>query len=147
MAGVKRPPRPPVQYVQTADGVRIAYYVIGSGPPIVHMPGWPYQHLHDEWTSSWASGIDALAAYRTVIRFDGRACGMSQRDVADISFEARMLDLEAIVERSVESPFDIMAVAHSVPLAIAYAAAHPDRVKRMILSSGSARAADMFTPQ
>ena len=82
---------PPVRYVTTVDGVSIAYWALGSGPPLVQLPSLPHSHIGVEWeTPEWRRGYEIAATATTVVRYDGRGTGLSQRDVTDFSLAALM---------------------------------------------------------
>lgn len=38
-------PDPRIQYATTSDGVSIAYFSMGEGPPMIITPPIPYSHL------------------------------------------------------------------------------------------------------
>ena len=40
--------QPSIRYLRTADGVSIAYYAMGEGPPLVVTPLHPFSHLQLE---------------------------------------------------------------------------------------------------
>jgi pimeloyl-ACP methyl ester carboxylesterase len=66
-----------------------AYAVHGSGPPLVRSATW-LTHLEFDWESPvWRHWLDGLAEGHTVIRYDERGCGLSDRDVEDVSLDAR----------------------------------------------------------
>ena len=125
---------PPIQYASTDDGVNIAYWTMGEGPPLIAMPSMPWSHLQLEWTipevSHW---YERLSRGRTLVRYDGRGFGLSSRDVDDLSLEAEVRDLKAVIGASGFERFDIYAGLHSGPPAIAYAVNHSDRVDHMVL--------------
>jgi pimeloyl-ACP methyl ester carboxylesterase len=77
--------------------------------------------------------LQALASGRRLIRFDRRGTGSSQRDVDDLSHEANIQDLGAVVDAAKLERFSIMASAASVPPALAYVATHQDRLEKLIL--------------
>jgi len=125
---------PPIQYGQTSDGVNIAYWTMGEGTPLIAMPSMPWSHLQLEWTiPELRDWYESLGRNRTLVRYDGRGFGLSTRQVDEMSLEAEVLDLEAVVEASGFDRFDLYAGLHSGPPAIAYAAAHPDRVDHVVL--------------
>ncbi len=129
-----------VRYCTTEDGVRIAYSMEGGGPPLVICPYF-YESfaLDGEAIPDWSVLIQGIGAGRQVFRYDMRGTGLSQRDAADISNEAFLLDLEAVVQTAGLDHFDLMAWLLTGPLAIEYAARHADNVNRMILYSAFAR--------
>jgi pimeloyl-ACP methyl ester carboxylesterase len=126
---------PPLRYTKTSDGVNIAFLDLGDGPPLVfasniygeayfYLRGWPYV----------SNIVDRLldAGWR-VILYDIRGMGASDSRVDDMGLQGRVRDLEAVVaalglERFALAGNDLAGVT-----AIAYAAAHPDQVSRMVL--------------
>ncbi len=70
---------------------------------------------------------------------------MSSRDVADYSLDAHLLNLDAVANRLDLQSFALVGQAHSSPIAIAYAARHPQRVSHLIIQSGHARASDYWS--
>jgi class 3 adenylate cyclase len=77
-----------------------------------------------------------------VVRYDARGTGMSDRHPLDFSMHARLLDLEAVIERLKLTRFAIFGSRHGVPAAIAYAAGHPERVSHLILPDAFFRGRD-----
>ncbi len=140
---------PRIQYVKTKDGVNIAYYTLGEGMPLVHMPAIPASHLQMEWQWSKArSWAERLADRRKLVRYDGRGTGLSDRDVTEYSLDAHMLDLEAVADGLDLERFALFAILDAGPVAIAYAARHPERVSHLILWCSYARTSDyMGTPE
>jgi class 3 adenylate cyclase len=125
---------PRIQYAKTADGVSIAFWTLGEGVPYVQMPSVPFSHIELEWqdagTRRW---YERLAEKRKLVRYDGRGSGLSDRDVADYSVDAQMLDLEAVVQRLGMERFVLASALTSAVIAIAYAARHPEAVSRLLL--------------
>ncbi len=145
---------PPIEqklgFATTVDGVRIAYATSGQGPPLVFVLGWA-SHLQDGLYSAVydTSGVTLGASeHHTLVRYDGRGFGMSDRDVTDFSLDARVRDLEAVVDALGLRRFPIFAVSAGGPTAIAYAARHPERVSALILAATNAgRDLKMTTPE
>ncbi len=140
---------PRIQYAQTKDGVSIAFWTMGDGMPLVHMPVLPFSHIQLEWQMPeirrWYQG---LARKRKHVRYDGRGSGLSDRDVGDYSLDALVLDLEALVDHLGLETFALFAPVLSGPVGIAYAVRHPERVSHLILINSFARASDVLgTPQ
>jgi pimeloyl-ACP methyl ester carboxylesterase/DNA-binding CsgD family transcriptional regulator len=125
-------PRQDVRFCRSADGVTIAYAVHGSGPPLVIDACW-LSHLQYDWESPvWRHYLTELGKIATVIRFDERGHGLSDRDVTDHSLELRLADLEAVVDHAGVERFSLLAMAQGGPVAIEYAARHPERVGQLI---------------
>src|SRR3990170_5467984 len=134
---------PRIQYAETADGVSIAFWTLGEGPPFVCMPNVPWSHLELEWQEPrlrrW---LERLTERRLVVRYDNRGSGLSDREVTDYSLDAHLRDLEAVVDRLGLETFAVMGPLHSGPAAIAYAARHPELLSHLILWCTYARGAD-----
>jgi class 3 adenylate cyclase len=140
---------PRIQYATTVDGVRIAYWAVGSGPPLVYMGGWPFEHVSLEWHQpDYRLLYDHLSEQRTLIRFDGRGTGLSDRDVPTLSIESRMLDLQAVVDGLNLERFALIGFTTSSPVAIAYTAYRPEAISELVLYDAHADATAIIdTPQ
>ena len=52
-------------------------------------------HLQIEWQiPAWRTWDERLAEKRKLIRYDSRGSGLSERDVAEYSLDAQILDLQ-----------------------------------------------------
>jgi pimeloyl-ACP methyl ester carboxylesterase len=125
-----------IRFCVTSDGVRLAYAVHGTGPPLVKASNW-LTHLEFDWDSRvWRHWLEQIGRSNTVIRYDQRGCGMSDRDVDDLSLERRVLDLATIVEAAgVERP-SLLGISGGAAVALAYAARFPERVHRVVSYGG-----------
>ncbi len=136
---------PRIQYAQTADGASIAFSTLGDGEPLVYLPPLLFSHLQLEWQNpDWRRWLERLARKRKVVRYDGRGSGLSERNVSRFSLDGLMLDLEAVAQRLGLESFTLYAPIYSGPVAIAYAARHPEQVSHLILFGSSARGSDFF---
>jgi DNA-binding winged helix-turn-helix (wHTH) protein/pimeloyl-ACP methyl ester carboxylesterase len=132
-------PRQTVQFCTAPDGVRIAYAAVGEGPPLVKTGHW-LTHLEYDWTSPiWRPHLQALAASYRVVRYDARGNGLSDWDVADFSLDARVSDLETVVEAAKLDRFPLLGVSQGCAISIMYAVRHPERVSHLVLYGGFAR--------
>lgn len=134
------PPR--VQFATTADGVRIAYTVTGHGLPIFWLPHFLASHVQLEWEFPQRFVYTRLAEHLMVVRFDCRGLGLSDREVEDISLEARMRDLDAVASRLGADRFALAGIEGGGNLAVAYALAHPGRVSHLVLINWTPRFRD-----
>jgi DNA-binding CsgD family transcriptional regulator/pimeloyl-ACP methyl ester carboxylesterase len=131
---------PHISYARSADGVSLAFTVAGDGPALVFVPWVPFSNLRMEWQNPLLHRVfDQLSRRLTVIHYDGRGTGHSQRDVADLSLDAMVSDLEAVVDRAGAAEVSLLGQYNSCPHALAYAARHPGRVQRIVLFGGSGR--------
>lgn len=133
-----------MQYARTRDGVKIAYGVAGSGPVVLRVPSAPFSNSQAEWAQD-TGFYHGLTDRFTIVTFDPRGCGLSDRNVKDLSMEARTLDLEAVLEKAGVGQFALHSIGWSGPLCLKYAAAHPERVTHLILDDAHARTKDFMT--
>ena len=129
-----------VAFTETRDGVRIAYATSGQGPPVVLVVGWG-SHLTEGLGSplyDQGGGIAWHSRDHLVVRYDGRGFGLSERDIDDFSLDARVRDVEAVVEALGLERFSMVAISAGGPTAIAYAHRHPDRVSHLVLAATGA---------
>ena len=134
---------PRIQYAKTKDGVSIAYATMGEGRPLVIVTAWPFCHLEAEW---WIPTLrlwhERMAEGMRLVRYDARGSGLSQREVDDLSPEARLLDLEAVADHLALDTLDLYGYSNGGQIAVAYAVRHPDRVAHLVLSDSYARSSD-----
>jgi len=137
---------PRISYARSADGVSLAFTVAGDGPAVIFVPWVPFSNLRMEWQNPLLNRVFGQLAQRlSLVHYDGRGTGHSQRDVTDLSLEAMVSDLEAVIDRAGLAEVSLLGQYNSCPHAIAYAARHPERVKRMVLFAGSARGWDAMS--
>jgi len=135
---------PRIQFAKTSDGVNIAFWTMGEGDVLIYMSQ-PLQTsmqtaLQVPETRVWH---ECLARGRKLVRYDFRGSGLSQRDISDYSTDRMRLDLEAVVDQLGVDTVSIWAEHDSGPIAVAYVAGHPDRVKALVLWCSWARIGDI----
>jgi pimeloyl-ACP methyl ester carboxylesterase/DNA-binding SARP family transcriptional activator len=127
-----------IRFCRAPDGVRLAYATVGSGPPLLKAANW-LNHLEFDWESPvWRRHFRELAADRTLIRYDERGSGLSDRNPARMSLDAWVLDLEAVVDACGLERFPLLGISQGCAVCIEYAARHPERVSGLILHGGYA---------
>ena len=128
---------PPIQYARTEDGVNIAYWTLGSGPPLVLLPAAPTVSA-SIWSEVGESvGFsDRLAERNTVVLFDQRGFGLSETATVPVSIDDRIADLDAVVDALGHERFALWGEQFNTPMAITYAVRRPDRVSHLILWNG-----------
>jgi pimeloyl-ACP methyl ester carboxylesterase/DNA-binding CsgD family transcriptional regulator len=128
-----------IRFCRSFDGTRIAYALSGKGPVLVRAPHW-LTHLEYEWQSPvWRPWMEELSGAFTLLRMDERACGLSDWDVADASFEAWVRDLEAVVDTAGVERFALLGCSQGAAISIEYAVRHPERVTHLALWGAYAR--------
>jgi pimeloyl-ACP methyl ester carboxylesterase len=121
--------------VETADGATIAVHVLGSGPPLICLPGGPGR------ASAYLENLASLTDERTLLRVDLRGTGLSPlpEDRDSLAFHRLADDIEVIREARGLETIDLLAHSAGCFVALAYAAAHPDRLSRLVLVTPSGR--------
>lgn len=127
-----------IRFCTSFDGTRIAYAISGHGPLLVRAPHW-FTHLEQDWINPAMAPWVGLSKHYTLLRFDQRGTGLSDREVAEVSFDAWMRDFEAVVDAAGWERFAILGLSQSAASAITYAARHPGRVTHLVLCGGFAR--------
>lgn len=120
-------------------GRRIAWARSGDGPPLV-FSGWWMSHLELNWRDPrFRAYVEALGRHRTVIRYDAPGTGVSAGETLPAAnVEDHAAALAAVVEAAGTGPVDLLAASSGAPVGVAYAAAHPERVRRFVLYGGYA---------
>lgn len=74
-----------------------------------------------------------LTRRHSLIRYDPRGVGLSDRENIVFSFEKYVEDLEAVVDAAGYEQFVLFGFAGGGAIAVAYAARHPERVSQLVL--------------
>jgi len=136
-----------IRFCTAPDGVRLAYSVHGSGPPLVRAATW-LTHLDLDWESPvWRHWLHGLGNGQTLVRYDERGCGLSDRDVGDLSVAAWAADLETVVDAAGLDRFSLLGVSGGAAVAVEYAARHPERLSHLVLYGGFARGRRLRGPE
>lgn len=126
-----------IQFCMARDGAQLAYARVGSGPPLVKTGHW-MTHLEFDFESPiWRLNRE-LSDDHTLIRYDARGNGLSDRNVEEISFDAFVSDLETVVDAAGLERFDLLGISQGCAVSIAYTVRHPERVSHLILYGGFA---------
>ena len=127
-----------ITFCRTNDGVNIAVACVGQGMPLVCIPTWA-THLEYDWQSPIRGPLCRFLADRfRLVRYDGRGFGLSDRNVADISFATFERDLEAVVDALGLRTYALLGISQGAATAIAHAARYPGRVSKVVLHGGFA---------
>jgi pimeloyl-ACP methyl ester carboxylesterase/DNA-binding CsgD family transcriptional regulator len=140
---------PEDQVIRFADigGRSTAWSSVGSGPPLI-VGGWWSSHLELDWAdAAFRHFIARLAEHRTVIRYDRPGTGLSDRTVPPAtSLDAELETLTALLDELDLGPADLLGASSGALVAAAYAAAHPERVDRLVLYGAYAVGRDIAPP-
>jgi pimeloyl-ACP methyl ester carboxylesterase/DNA-binding CsgD family transcriptional regulator len=118
------------------DGTVVRFAVAGRGPVAIYVPGW-VSHLELGWAlPAEREFYEGLATGRTLVRYDRPGCGLSgtteRADVVGLELEVLQLVATAVgAER-----FDLIGASFGAPMAVRWAAGHPESVSRLVLYGG-----------
>jgi len=117
-----------IHHTASVNGVRLHYVIGGTGDPVVLLHGWP-----QTWYE-WRQVMPALAEQYTVIAPDLRGCGDSEKPLTGYNKRTVAEDIYQLVLHLGKER--IFLVGHDIGsmVAYAYAAAHPDAVRRLVVS-------------
>ena len=111
--------------------MRLAYRREGAGPPLVCHPGGP------GFSARYFTDLAGLGERFELILVDPRGTGASPRpdDPRAYAIEDYVADLEELRADLELDELDLLGHSHGGVVAMAYAAAHPRRVRRLVLAS------------
>jgi proline iminopeptidase len=115
------------------------YGAAGSAMPVIVANGGPgLSHVYMLQNDVWPR----LSHNRQIVFYDQRGTGKSKRVAADAPFgmDAQVADMEAVRAKFGFQKFDLVGDSYGGLLAMAYAAAHPEHVEKLILSDSAAPA-------
>lgn len=128
-----------LQFCTTADGVRLAFRATGSGPLVIKTANWLGNLQSDGQIEATRHWVEEVSRHHRLVWYDGRGCGLSDRHVDDISFDAWLRDLEAVIDACGAERFVLLGISQGAAIAVRYAARHPDRVRGLILYASYVR--------
>jgi DNA-binding winged helix-turn-helix (wHTH) protein/pimeloyl-ACP methyl ester carboxylesterase len=132
-------PRQEVRFCTTSDGIRIAYATTGKGPAVLKAANW-LSHIEYDWQNPiWGKLLHSIAGEHQLVRYDERGTGLSDRQIAEISFETFVRDLETVADAAGLDRFALFGASRGCAACIAYSVRHPERVRRLVLYGGYAR--------
>jgi pimeloyl-ACP methyl ester carboxylesterase len=119
-------------FVHSRDGTRIAVASLGEGPVILRAAHWLSHVSHDLQSPVWRPWLETLSRNHRLVRYDLRGCGLSEREVLRVGFDAWLEDLEAVSE-GLGNDLTLFGMSQGGALSIAFALRYPERVSRLIL--------------
>jgi pimeloyl-ACP methyl ester carboxylesterase len=123
-----------VEHFTAPDGTRLAYHLIGEGPPVVCVPGGPGR------ASAYLEDFAGLSREHTLVKLDLRGTGHSElpADRASLGFPRLAEDIEVLREHRDLQTLDVVGHSAGCIVAMTYAAWHRDRIARLVLVTPSA---------
>lgn len=121
------------RFFTTSAGARIAYAMLGQGPPLVCIPPLT-SHIEISWEAPlFRAFYTALAAHFTLIRYDRYGCGLSDRNRTDFRWQVDVQILGELIEHLNLRQVALYGPSAGGPIAIRYALAQPERVSHLLL--------------
>lgn len=151
-----------IRYCRSGSG-RVAFSSVGSGPVLLLEPGWVTHLCVQEEAGAYREFVSGLARRFTVVRFDKPGCGLSDRDGVEDgagvgvedggggglgggpegAFEAQVAAALAVADALPARRFSVFGASQGGQVAVALAAANPDRVDALVLFGTCADGADL----
>lgn len=152
-AGDSTPPAPDnvrmqqrISRLTTEGGAELAIATAGAGRPLLYVSGW-VGHLQLSWEiPEERAYLEGLAQGCLLVRYDRAGCGLSSPSDRPPSLAFELEQLDAVAAGVGPAPFDLMGSSMGAPIAVAWAAAHPERVRRLVLYGGWSSGAELSPP-
>jgi pimeloyl-ACP methyl ester carboxylesterase/DNA-binding CsgD family transcriptional regulator len=122
------------RFCTAPDGVGLAYAIDGEGPPLVKASNWMTHLDYERQSPVWRHWVRELSRGHTLVRYDERGCGLSDRQFDGIpTLDTYVDDLSAVVDAAGLERFALIGISGGGPTAIDYAVKNPERVTHLIL--------------
>jgi len=117
-----------------ADGVELAYRLVGDGEPVVCIPG-------GMLSGAYLGDLGGLSAYRQLVMLDLRGTGESggPGDPENWRCDRLVPDLEALREHLGLERMTLLGHSAGASLVTRYAAEHPERIEKLVLATPGTR--------
>ena len=128
-----------IGFCTSTDGARIAYATVGEGPGLVIIPGW-ISNVQKSWEEPEVRRFyESLALHHTLVHYDQRGNGLSDRNRTDFTLESDCQDLETVIDHLKLERLALFGLSLGGPVGIMYTARHSERVSHLILYDTFAR--------
>jgi RNA polymerase sigma factor (sigma-70 family) len=118
----------------------LAYAIEGQGPPLVKAGNWMTHLDYERQSPVWRHWVRELSRGHTLIRYDERGCGLSDRHFDGTpTLDTYVGDLAAVVDAAGLQRFALLGISGGGPTAIEYAARNAERVSHLVLYGTYAR--------
>jgi pimeloyl-ACP methyl ester carboxylesterase len=112
------------------------------------MPTTWLSHLQLSWQDPGARRFfEGLALHHTLVRYDQRGSGLSDRKRTDFSLDSELRDLETVIDHLKLKRLALIGISVGGPISVAYIVKHPRRVSHLILYGSFARGEAIFTKE
>ncbi len=118
------------------DGTAVRFAIVGTGPVAIYVPGW-VSHLELGWAlPAEREFYEGLSAGRSLVRYDRPGCGLSGSTDRTDFVELELEVLQTVAAAVGADRFDLIGASFGAPLAVRWAARHPDSISRLVLYGG-----------
>lgn len=132
--------------LELADGSDLAYASVGAGRPLLYVSGW-LSHLQLSWEMPAERAFyESLADGCRLVRYDRAGCGLSAASDRPPSLAFELEQLAAVAETLGPERFDLMGTSMGALVAVAWAAAHPETIRRLVLYGGWVSGSEISSP-
>jgi pimeloyl-ACP methyl ester carboxylesterase len=132
---------PETRYAKS-DSVNIAYQVTGEGPPVVLVSGF-VSHLELDWDEPRSAYfLERLSSFSTLVRFDKRGTGLSDRPGGLPDLETRMDDVRAVLDAEGIERAALFGYSEGGPMCVLFAATYPERTTAVVVYGSYAKRQD-----
>jgi RNA polymerase sigma factor (sigma-70 family) len=132
-----------IRFCPTPDDIGLAYAIEGEGPPLVKAGNWMTHLDYDRQSPVWRHWVRELSRGHTLVRYDERGCGLSERQFRGTpTLDTYVGDLAAVADAAGLERFALLGLSGGGPTAIEYAARNPERVSHLVLYGSSTRGRD-----
>ena len=133
-----------IRFVGASGGVQLAVAESGDAAvTLVKTATWLTQVDKDTAASPiWGHWVRELGSRFHYVRYDPRGCGLSDRQLAGVDLTDLDLwvdDLTRVLDSLDDAPVSLLGLSQGGPVALAFAARHPERVRRLVLYGTYAR--------
>jgi pimeloyl-ACP methyl ester carboxylesterase/DNA-binding CsgD family transcriptional regulator len=129
-----------VRFAKSRDGTRIAFGTSGSGPPLIWVQDWIHHLQLDGNNLVWQPWLAFLSQRHTLVRYDWRGCGLSDREEVAFAFDKFVDDLKAVIEAADFDRFALYGMSGAGgAISMTYAVRHPERVSHLVLQECHSR--------
>ena len=128
------------RFCTSPDGIGLAYAIEGKGPPLVKAGNWMSHLDYDRQSPVWRHWVRELSRGHTLVRYDERGCGLSDRQFEGTpTLDSYVGDMAAVVDAAGLERFAMFGLSGGGPVAMEFAARNPERVSQLVLCGTYAR--------
>ena len=129
---------PKISFCTNPDGICIAYTTFGEGPALVCAIDFGFSIKDIKQFPMMMRSFEKGSRYHTIVAYDHSGTGLSGRNRTDFTQEASIRDLETVIDHFKLDEVVLFGMCGGGPIAMAYAARHPQNITHLVLVNTSA---------